>query len=76
MSIDINERIEYVMTIELYCNPMQFLPRAVRGHAAILKKIGAEEDEDSDCNMWLSIFIVYLFLDFSVYFGEEGISNI
>ena len=48
------------------------------GHAAILKKIGAEEDDDSDsdCNMWLSIFVVYLLLKFSVYFGEELISNI
>ena len=38
---------------------------------AILKIIGAEEDQDSD-----SIFAVYLFLKFSSYFGEELISNI
>ena len=41
-----------------------------------LKTIGAEEDEDSDCNMWHSIFVVYVFLKFSFYFGIVLISNI
>ena len=45
---------------------------------AILKTIGAKEDEGSgsDCNMWLFILVVYLSLKFSVYFGEEFILNI
>ena len=68
----INERIEYVMDITFYCDPM------LRVNAATLKNIGAKKDEDSDndCNVWLCIFVACLFLKLIyLYFGEEMISN-
>ena len=44
----------------------------------ILKSIGVEEEEesDSDSKHVIRIFVAYLSLISSVYFGEEFISNI